>query len=150
MKPFLAVTGQGDTPSQQPDCAATGSPEEAAPTVLVIDDDRIVCAVTERVLAAFGFRVLTATDSASGISLFRRHAGEIACTLLDVTMPGPGVEVTLDEIRRDHPQARVILVSGHSAAEVASRFPPGKVSAVLQKPFDPEKLRALLDEVLNN
>jgi DNA-binding NtrC family response regulator len=150
MKPFLAVTEPGGTSSNLSEREDAGSRESPAPTILVIDDDQIVCAVTERVLGAFGFRVLTATDSGEGITLFRRHSREIACTLLDVTMPGPGVEVTLDEIRRDHPQARVILVSGHNAAELASRFPPGKVSAVLQKPFDPERLRALLDEVLSS
>ena len=55
-------------------------------TILVMDDAPEICELAQAILEANGFRVLTATDGATGVILFRQHAEEIRAVLLDLIM----------------------------------------------------------------
>jgi len=57
-----------------------------APTVLVIDDDRIFRELLVRVLEKDGFRVVTASDGTEGLRLAREHRP--ALITLDIVIPG--------------------------------------------------------------
>ncbi|HEV7500193.1 MAG TPA: ATP-binding protein, partial [Vicinamibacteria bacterium] len=57
-----------------------------APTVLVIDDDRIFRELLLRFLEKDGFRVITASDGTEGLRLAREHRP--ALVTLDIVIPG--------------------------------------------------------------
>lgn len=117
-------------------------------TILVVDDDPDVRAVAARMLGQFGFTVLTAEDGRSGVELFRAHTGTISCVLLDLTMPHLSGEDAFRAIRRIDPQAHVLLMSGYSEEDVASRFAGKGLTGFVHKPFTPTELRAKLRQVL--
>ena len=56
-------------------------------TVLIVDDDEIVCKVTEKILTKFGFTVTTAWSAGSAVQTAKKCAGQIVAVLLDVTLP---------------------------------------------------------------
>lgn len=118
-------------------------------TVLVGDDEAAVREFLEHVLRRCGLQVILAEDGRQAVELFREHAPKIAAVLLDVTMPGIGGIEACVEMRKIRPDARIILSSGYSEAEVAARFETHAVDDFLQKPYEVEaliqKLRALLE-----
>ena len=65
---------------------AEGPPTGEAPTVLVIDDDRIFRELLLRFLEKDGFRVITAADGTEGLRLAREHRP--ALITLDIVIPG--------------------------------------------------------------
>src|SRR5690606_29071045 len=91
-------------------------------TVLVIDDDPTVALVTRRALKLFGFTVLMANDGASGVEIVRERSREIACVLLDMTMPGMSGRETLVAIHEVDQTIPVIVMSGFAREEVDSHF----------------------------
>ncbi len=124
------------------------APWQAKGTVLLIDDEADVRDVGRRILERIGFSVIVADDGYSGIDLFRRHATEICCVVLDMTMPRLSGEETFRRIRQIQPSARIIMMSGYNEQEVISHFGGKMLAGFLQKPFTPGDLRAVLQRVL--
>jgi PAS domain S-box-containing protein len=99
---LLPAVGELPTtpPEARPDAAFA-----AAGTVLVVDDEPSVRHVTRRALERMGYSVLVAADGQAGIDLFQEHAGELACVLLDLTMPRMSGEEAHETMRRLGPDA---------------------------------------------
>ena len=119
----------------------------SARIVLIIDDDDAIRALSEWVAVRAGFRVLTARDGPEGLECFRDNRQEIGLVLLDLTMPrmtGAEVVSALHQMGANVP---VILITGYGEESVRDDERIG-VKAVLQKPFTPDALRAVLREHL--
>ena len=79
-------------------------------TILVVDDEEVLCDLMQQELSYYGHEVLTATGGRKGIELFTQRRPHL--TLLDLRMPEmSGIEV-LQRIRALDPQARVIILTG--------------------------------------
>jgi len=90
-------------------------------TILVIDDERMVCDLLRSVFCAHGHEVFTATSGREGLELFRQRKPRF--TLLDLNMPGMGGVEVLQEILKIEPNAPVIILtgSGTDALEIQAR-----------------------------
>ncbi len=119
-------------------------------TVLVIDDEDVVRMVTKRMLERFGYTPLVAEDGMSGIQMLRAHRDEIACVLLDMTMPRMSGEETFVEIQKIKPNAKVLLMSGYTESEATRRFKSNGLAGFMQKPYTPEELQEKLQGILAN
>ena len=117
-------------------------------SILLVDDEETVCTVGKRMLERAGFTVLTAPDGPQAVELFRQHADEIACVLLDLTMPHMDGEETFHELRRIRDDVRVIMSSGYNEQEVAQRFAGQGLAGFIQKPYRRADLLGKLQEVL--
>jgi len=124
-KPLPAIAPAA--PSEQR-CAARG-------TILVADDEEVVRSMARRILEQAGFDVLTASDGRDAIECFREHAAEVSAVLLDLTMPRLGGEEALRVLRQIHPEVRVVVTSGYSESDIATRFRGQELDGFLQKPF---------------
>ena len=117
-------------------------------TVLVVDDEDTVRNVTTRLLAFLGFQTVTAKDGREAVDMFPT-LGELRFVLLDLTMPRMDGEQTLRELRKLQPDLRVLIMSGFSPQDVATRFENDRLIDFIQKPFNlaqtREKIRLLLE-----
>ena len=76
-----------------------------------------------------------AESGLAAIDVVKRHPGDIALVVLDLSVPGMGGEEVLPELRKIRPNATVIVPSGYSEAETMRLFAGQHVSGFLQKPF---------------
>ena len=91
------------------------------PTILVVDDEKLMCDLLRAVLVRHGHEVLTASNGREGFELFKKHRPRF--TLLDLRMPEMnGIEV-LKQIRAIDPQAAVLILTawGSDALEQQAR-----------------------------
>jgi len=116
----------------------------------VIEDDAIVRRALEMLLEEQGFRVVTVVDGIDGLQKFCQVVPDVVLT--DIIMPNKqGIALTM-ELRREHPEARIIAMSGGGRmgnsdyVTIATKL---GADIGLRKPFDDEQListvRALLD-----
>jgi len=119
-------------------------------TVLIADDEEMICKVGKQMLERLGFSVLTASDGHEALKMFRQHACDIACVLLDMTMPHMNGEETFREMRRIHPDVTVILCSGYNEQEVTQRFAGKGLAGFIQKPYTMATLKEKLMEILHD
>jgi DNA-binding NarL/FixJ family response regulator len=68
---------------------------------------------------------------------------------MDVTMPGmSGIEAT-EKIMKSYPDARIIMVSSHAQQGVIMGAIKAGAKSFLLKPIKPDKLRDVLEQVVN-
>ena len=96
----------------------TALPDKAgirAQSVLIIDDDRDLCALIGDYLSAFGYEVMAAHDGPAGVE--RALAGPWQAIILDVMLPGmDGFEV-LKRIRRERDTPVLMLTARGDEAD---------------------------------
>ena len=140
------------------DGPVTRAPDAAGPrpdlpqgseTVLVVEDDPAVRALTCHVLQACGYTVLEADGAGPASLAAERHDGPLHLLVTDVVMPGvsgPGVAEVLRALR---PGLRVLFVSGYTDDEVVRRGVTQATAHFLHKPFTPADLARKVREVLD-
>jgi two-component system, NtrC family, sensor kinase len=131
-------------------------PEEAAPAagrgqlILVVDDEREIRKATETVLAAHGYRAVTACDGAEALSIFALRSDEISAVLTDVMMPiVDGVSLTR-AMRKIDPGVKVIAATGCNEDPRTAELRSLQVTSLLKKPFNSNVLLHALDRTLSS
>ncbi len=119
-------------------------------TVLVVDDEETVRAVSARLLESFGFKTLLAHDGRDAIEKFKAHEQAITLVLMDLTMPHMDGEQAFRELRKLKPSVRVLLMSGFNEQDAINRFTGKGLSGFIQKPFKRDELQTKLRGILEN
>lgn len=117
------------------------------PTILCVDDEERVLRSLRAVLRSGDYEIRTTTDPQEAIQIAEGDSVDVVIS--DQRMPGmQGVDV-LREIREREPNAVRILLTGYSDNEAAIRaVNEGEIFRYLQKPWDPNELRSLIDEAV--
>ena len=116
-------------------------------TVLLVDDQPALRAVTARILSGAGYAVLTAANGPEALAL--AESGErIDVLITDVVMPEMLGQQLAEQLRESRPALRVIFVSGFArpALEHAGRPLDGPL---VQKPFSADELLTQVANTLN-
>jgi CheY-like chemotaxis protein len=137
--PDIAAREKGTGPARP---APSG--EHASRTVLVIDDDVDARDLLRRFLAREGFDTITAADGAEGLRLARQFRPSLIT--LDVVMPKMDGWAVLKQLRADPVLAEVPIVMLSILDEQEKGFALGAAD-YLMKPFNRERLRAILDRL---
>ncbi len=115
-------------------------------TILVVDDERMICDLLRSVFSAHGHEVFTATNGREGLELFRQRKPRF--TLLDLHMPEmDGIEV-LHEIRKTSPDAPVIVLTGAGTDALEIRARGLGVTDFLRKALPLEVLVKAVDRAM--
>ena len=81
------------------------------PLILCIDDEALGLKIRKAVLEKEGFRVLTATDGSSGLTLFMEEP--IEGVILDYYMPGMDGGQVATAMRKQRPDVPILLLSAY-------------------------------------
>ncbi len=111
-------------------------PAVASETILVVDDDasiRLLCRIN---LELDGYRVFEAASPGEARAVI--HSEDVDAVLLDVHLRAADDLALAGELRTEHPDLGIVLMTG-SADTVGKSV---RFDAVLPKPFELESLRA--------
>ena len=121
------------------------SPELERPgvgTIMVVDDEPAVRALSESILSEAGYGVVLAEDGIRAVEQVKAMGECISLVVLDLTMPRLAGAETAREIRRILPNVPIVAMSGYGDVEVMERFSGAQIDDYLPKPFSPEQLVA--------
>jgi CheY-like chemotaxis protein len=117
-------------------------------TILLVEDDAAVRALTARILESCGYRILQACDGREAIEVLHR-GGSIDLLLTDVVMPvvnGRELAAVSSQIR---PGMRVVFMSGYTDDEVLRRGVLAAEVSFLMKPFTATALAEIVRRELD-
>ncbi len=115
--------------------------------VLIADDEESVRRVARRILERQGYGVVEAADGLAAVECVREAETHFVAALLDVRMPGGGVE-TARALRELDPELPILLQSGFDADDAAGRVGAEGPTAFLAKPYSPRALGEALGALL--
>jgi len=118
-------------------------------TILVVEDEPIVCAVAQALLRKSGYSVLTAPDGASALNALREHPTDIDLILLDMTMPGMTIGEVVQAIRTLDPTVPILLTSGYTSNGTVNQMVEERsVQGFLGKPYELQELLSTIDQLM--
>jgi PAS domain S-box-containing protein len=130
--------------------ASSGERTHRGGTVLVVEDEAALRAVTERIFASNGYRVIAAADGVEAVALVRAHDGDIQLLVTDVVMPKMlGIEVA-ERIRQIKPEIEVLYMSGYVQQNLASQSTLKRDVHLIEKPFSAAVLLERAGQILDD
>jgi hypothetical protein len=142
---LLPVTDREKAPvGQKPD----GKQPRGEATVLLVEDEEALREVTRRVLAAGGYRVLTAADGPRALEVAATREGPIDLLLTDVIMPRMSGPQLAEHVERELPGVHVLFMSGFAQPILDSGEHLGRGVPLIEKPFSGPALLAKVNQVL--
>ncbi|HEY5485126.1 MAG TPA: ATP-binding protein, partial [Candidatus Cryosericum sp.] len=118
-------------------------------TILVVEDEPVVCAVAQALLSRSGYTVLTAPDGVSASNVLREHPAGIGLILLDMTMPGMTNGEVVQAIRVLDSMVPILLTSGYTSNGVVKQMlAEDSVQGFLGKPYDLKELLSTIDQLM--
>lgn len=140
------------SPVARPKVGESGGEEasfrELVPSILVVDDEQLICRQLERLYTHSGYKVVIATSAEEALERLGRR--DIDLVVTDIRLPGlSGVELT-KQVKETYPDIPVIVITGY--ADIGTAVDVLKVGAsdYVVKPFSAaaiqESTRAVLKE----
>jgi nitrogen-specific signal transduction histidine kinase/ActR/RegA family two-component response regulator len=123
-------------------------PSGSGETVLLVEDEVSLLALTKRILEGLGYAVLDAATPGQALALAREHAGRIDLVLTDVVMPEMNGRDLAGRLQVLHPDLKVLYMSGYTADVIAHRGILETGVQFLQKPFAKRELAIKVREAL--
>ena len=123
-------------------------PEESAPLVLLVDDERSIRTICRVNLEGDGLAVTEAADGAEALEVVRRARPSVV--LLDVMMPGVDGWDVAEQLAADDETRKIPVVFLSARAAPEDRLRAQELGAVgyVVKPFDPLELAGIVRDVL--
>jgi two-component system cell cycle sensor histidine kinase/response regulator CckA len=119
-------------------------------TVLFVEDEDGVRALSRHVLQKVGYTVLEARDGVAALRVAGQHPGRIDLLVTDVVMPRMSGREVAEQLATSRPGAKVLFLSGYTDDAVVRHGILEAQVAFLQKPFSPASLVIKVREVLDN
>jgi signal transduction histidine kinase/ActR/RegA family two-component response regulator len=132
-----------------PPPAGLPPPPPGTETVLLVEDEAMLRALSREVLEGSGYRVLEAAGGEEALRVAAAHEGTIHLLLTDVVMPGLNGRMVAERLAPSRPAMKVLYTSGYTDDAVFQRGVLPEGTAFIQKPFKTEDLTRKVREILD-
>ena len=119
---------------------------DLAVRILVVEDEEPVRRVIERILEERGHEVVSVSSAQEALELLQGNGFDLLLT--DVVMPGMSGRTLVETARSRERCPEVIFMSGYDVDSLTERGANAGDDPLIQKPFTPDSLLTLVDDVL--
>jgi len=128
---------------EEPHPAETAAPSTGTGTLLLVEDETGIRAMTRTYLEGLGYTVLEAENGDSALRIFLERPEEISLVVTDIIMPGIKGDELVRKIRETRPSMAAIFISGYADAGNLDEN-----TLILEKPFSFPELGRSVKEAL--
>lgn len=116
-------------------------------TVLLVEDEPALRKLTRKMLVELGLTVLEAENASHAIEIAKHTETAIDLLLTDVVMPGMNGWALAELFSSQHPEMRVLYMSGYPDEVLAKHGVTGTSLSILRKPFTRAELTRGVEDV---
>ncbi|MEZ0260442.1 MAG: ATP-binding protein [Alphaproteobacteria bacterium] len=125
------------------------APRGNGETILIVDDEASILAITSQTLQAFGYKVMTSTNGAEAVAVYAQHRNDIAVVLTDMMMPIMDGGATIQALKKINPSVKIIAASGLDANGSVAKATEAGVCHFLKKPYTAFAVLQMLKKALS-
>jgi two-component system cell cycle sensor histidine kinase/response regulator CckA len=117
-------------------------------TILLVEDEEGLRVLNARGLKSRGYDVIEAGNGVEAIDALERQGGNVDLVVSDVMMPEMDGPTLFKELRKRHPDIKIIFVSGYAEDAFQKSLPDPDKYDFLPKPFTLKQLVAQVKETM--
>lgn len=118
--------------------------KELRAKVLLVDDEEDFTDVLSKRLEARNLKVKTVNRGEDAVHMVDKHSFDVI--ILDLAMPGMDGLETLQKIKANHPDAEIIMLTGHASVESSVKAMKIGAEDFMEKPVDITDLLNKIEE----
>ncbi len=116
--------------------------------VLIVDDEKAVAEAAEAILMFLGYTTAIRLSGKEAVDFFQDSSQHVDLVLLDMVMPDMSGSECFAELRRIHPEIKVLLCTGYDRNHAVQELLNQGVVGFIQKPYDLDELAHVCAEAL--
>ncbi|MDB6054971.1 MAG: domain S-box, partial [Verrucomicrobiales bacterium] len=147
--PAMLSSTKQSQPVTTLDSPGTQNSLDGKERILIVDDEEFVRLVTRAVLGYRGYTMVEAVDGAEGVEKYKNAEIPFDLVLMDLHLPKMNGWDALAQIKQFDPKAKVIMLSGGSAAGFDEKGQELGASGFLEKPFENINLLKMVRKLLD-
>ncbi len=120
----------------------------AGETVLLVEDEPVILELAQSILENSGYRVHAFPNPKTALTWAEKIRDPVHLLLTDVVMPEMSGRELWDQLKKTHPEATCLFMSGYTADMLVHRGVGAEESFFIHKPFTAEALLWKIREVL--
>ena len=117
-------------------------------TLLVVDDEQVICQACRRIFSRQGFQVEESTDPREGLN--QATEKDYTGILLDIKMPSMDGIQFLERLRASKPDVPVLIMTGYPSVPNAAAAIRLGAADYITKPFTPEEITQAVQRMLSH
>jgi len=117
-------------------------------TILLVEDEAEVLSIAKTLLEELGFTVIAATNGKEALELFQKNETGISLVVTDIGMPVMDGYTLVRELKKRKPELPIIICTGFGSAAASSRIACEDMAGLIIKPFNFNKMRNVLKNVV--
>jgi two-component system, cell cycle sensor histidine kinase and response regulator CckA len=125
-------------------------PRGGAETILLADDEDLICDLGARILTKAGYTVITASNGEEALEVYQARSDEISLVILDLIMPTMGGKQCLEELLKIEPQIKVLIASGYSADGRTKEIVEAGAKGFVSKPYNVQSMLQAARDALDS
>jgi CheY-like chemotaxis protein len=126
-----------------------GMIKKGTETILIVEDEAMVRALTRQVLEECGYTIFEAGNGVEALAKFEKRNGEIDMVLTDVIMPLMGGRELGNRLSKIRPELPILFTSGYADDEGFGEYVSEKHANFIAKPFTFEQLARKVRDFLD-
>ena len=115
--------------------------------ILIVDDEMDLATSCQRLLDSQGYSTSVANTAEEALAAI--HQDEPHLVLTDLKMPGMGGMELLKQVKEDHPEIQVVMMTAYSTVEDAVEAMRLGAADFVPKPFTPDHLSIVVEKTLS-
>lgn len=118
--------------------------------ILIVDDEKDICALLKGILEDEGYATRTATSAEKAYALAKEKAPDLA--ILDIWLQGSADDgmAVLEKLKEGNPFLPVVMISGHGTIETAVEAIKKGAYDFIEKPFKADRLLLMIQRALES
>jgi two-component system cell cycle sensor histidine kinase/response regulator CckA len=119
-------------------------------TILVVEDEKNMLHLLEKVLLKHGYQVLLASDGQMALDIYKRRKDEIDAVLLDIGLPKRAGRDVLFKMKEENPGIKVVVTSGYLDPGLKSYIKEAGIHHFISKPYGPADVVQTLQSLMED
>lgn len=146
---FKIYLPRAEKPIERPKARGPAMPSSGSETILLVEDEAPLRALSRRALESRGYTILEASSAEQALSILEDHSKEIELMVTDAVLPGASGPELARAVAVSRRAMKVLFVSGFTEDAIVRNGLLAPGHAFLQKPFTPDALNQKVRELLD-